>query len=161
MRFLAVAVLVFAFLFGVLYVERLVNKSVYKVGSILTPDATEIVTLVNSVDTVTADRYDSYQSPRGTDYVAPAATTLYIGYLIGAPDVAGAASVHVRIGYGDDAVSDSVAAPTNAVIVWDVSYENPANLLNPRSVWIPIPAGKYPFLQLTPGGNVQAVGIEQ
>ena len=161
MRFLAVAVLVFAFLFGVLYVERLVNKSVYTAGSILTVDPTELVTLVNSVDSLTAERYDSYQSPRGTDYQVPAGLTLYIGYLMGTADVAGAPPIHLRIGYGDDSVSDSVAAPTNAVIVWDASFEDPATIPNPRSVWVPIPTGKYPFIRMAPGGSIMAVGIAQ
>ena len=154
---------VFFFLLTVVvaYVDFQTGRETWTVGSITTRNETALVSLTNSMDILTDNRYDSYQSPRGVNYQTPAGVTLYIGYLMGTPDTAGSTAVHVRIGYGDEAVSDSLAAPTNAVIVWDASFENPANMSNPRSVWIPIPENKYPFLQLTPGGSVQAVGIER
>jgi len=159
MRFVWLAVLVFAFLFGVLYVERLATKPVYTVGSLLTPDATSLVALINSAGTLTADYYDTFESPRGTPYQVPAGKLLYIGALLGTPDVSGSAPIHIRVGYADDAVQNSVTPPTNAVFVHDASFDQPLTMPNPRSVWIPIPAGKYPFIQMAPKGSTQATGI--
>lgn len=133
----------------------------YKIGSIETWDPTELKTLVTSQEDVTSGRYDTLESPRGTDYVVPAGKTLYIGKLQGGTGQASGANGRIEIGYGDDGVADSVSAPTNALVVYQIRHRT-SDGLRPwdEDVWIPIPAGKYPYVRLGGAGNLTVVGIE-
>ena len=117
-----------------------------------------MVALVNSQDILTANSYDSFESPRGTDYQVPAGQTIYITNLLGFPHSPASTSEHFHIGYGDTAVNDSVAAPTNAIIVCDYSWESADGPPAPVPMFCPIPAGKYPFVQPSGDGNFQATG---
>lgn len=124
----------------------------WEVNDITFRNPARMIALVNSENPVTAGRYDTFESPRGTDYQVPAAGPIYLVQFHGTPLASVNAAIHVEIGYGDDAVSNSIAAPTNAVIVWNVAYPSADGLSLPVSVHLEIPAGKYPFIVST-GGN--------
>ena len=117
--------------------------------------------LVNSQDTLTAARFDSFESPRGTDYQVPANTTLYITEVVGRPNDAASTTEIVRIGYGDTAVNNSTAAPTNALVVCAYTLESSDGPALPVGLFCPIPAGKFPFIQPSGAGNYQVTGEER
>src|SRR3990172_3860628 len=62
-------------------------------------------------NTTGANRYSTFESPGGSDYVVPANTTLVITRLVYQSASLGDV---IAIGYGDDGVGDSASAPTNA-----------------------------------------------
>ena len=128
-------------------------------GSAVEVNLNELVALTNSQDTLTADNYDSFESPRGTDYVVPTDRTLYITSVHGLPHAAASTDQHFHIGYGDDGVDNSVSAPTNAVVVCDWSWEAADGPPAVLPLYCPIPEGKYPFIQGTGAGNYQATGV--
>jgi hypothetical protein len=112
------------------------------------------VALVSSTTPVTGGRYDSLESPRGTDYQVPAGQTLYITNWIGTPQMASGSSFTLEIGYGDTAVNNSVAAPTTPIVVYAVSWRTADGPPVNRSTWIEVPAGKYPFVRPVDGDAV-------
>ena len=128
------------------------------IGSGVEGPLSDFVALTNSQDILTADRYDSFESPRGTDYAVPAGKTFYLTALLGLPHVTGSTDEHFHIGYADDAVNDSVAAPTNPIIVCDWSWESTDSNPIVLDLFCPIPAGKYPFVYSSGAGNFQATG---
>ena len=130
----------------------------YVIGSTTTRDAGSGVALVASVSPVTADRWDSLESPRGTDYQVPAGQTLYITEIVGSPQVAASTSVTLTVGYGDTAVGNATSAPDAAVVVFVTTWEAADGAPLPIEVYIPIPAGKYPYVLPSGASNVQATG---
>ena len=107
----------------------------------------------------TAGRYDSYDAGQGTDYVVPADGSLEI-VLIRVP--AGTAGAVIQIGYADDSVADSVAAPTAAVVLFDQVFGTADTLLE-LPVRLVVPAGKHAWARSTGAGawSITAVGIER
>ena len=133
----------------------------YKVGSAETRDPTELKSLVNSARGLTADRYDTFEAPRGTDYVVPAGKTLYITKLQGNGNIPTANIIVVWVGYGDDGVADSVTAPTNSKTLSQIQAMQGNGYMMDLDVWLPIPAGKYPWVSFNQATwNFQAYGIE-
>ncbi len=130
-----------------------------QVGGLSTRDFPSVTALVNSTSPVTADYYDSYESPQGTDYVVPAGQTLYITSLQGHPLAAAATSTTVRIGYGDTAVNATTTAPTAATVVYTITFRTNDDPPAPYAVFIPIPTGKYPFMLVDQDVNIQATGV--
>jgi len=128
------------------------------IGSGIEGPLSDFVALTNSQDTLTAARYDSYESPRGTDYVVPAGKTLYIVSFIGWPEIAPSTDEVFDIGYGDDAVNNSASPPTNAIVVCDITWEGVDSNPVQTPLFCPIPAGKYPFVYSSGAGNFQATG---
>ena len=104
-------------------------------------------------------KYDTFEFPEDTDYVVPGGKTLYIVKLTYTGD---AANGRIRVGYGDDAKDNDVAAPTNAKFV-SLWYGAPvAEQKYTENCFIPVPAGKYPFIQgqtATLCTNIQAIEI--
>lgn len=129
-------------------------------AGITTIDGSTFIPLVNSTDGITSSRYDTYEHPRGSDYQVSG--QFHLVRIIGTPRTTGNTPVDVHIGYGDTAVSNSAVAPTNAVTLLDLSYSSGTDL-NDVIVWLPIPDGKYPWIQVTSGQlwNVQALGYEK
>ena len=131
----------------------------FEIAGATTRDPRDLVALVNSQATVQADRWDSFESPRGTDYQVPAGATTYIVQLEGVPATS-TQDVSIQIGYGDTAVANATSAPDAAVIVYAITVDD-GLLPAPREVLIPIPAGKYPFMLMDAAGNLQATGFEK
>jgi hypothetical protein len=138
------------------------------VAGLMTTDFSAVRSLTNSVTNVTNSRYDSYHHPAGTVYQVPAATTLHIGRVNGGPLTPQDTDVTVEIGYGDDAVSNSEAAPTNALRVFTATYKYDTGIPIFTPVFITVPAGKYPYMRLVIGNGsisapwaIQMTGIEQ
>lgn len=115
-----------------------------------------------SAETSAANRFDTLQSPEGTNYQVPAGKTFFISRIIWTGTALGNAVV---IGFGDNAVSDSVTAPTNAqnltpstIGVFRVTV---ANQVQSENLLIAIPAGKFPFIKSIGGAvAVQIEGVE-
>ena len=130
----------------------------FTVGSLTEGNWTNMVALTNSQDEITAGYYDSFESPRGTDYTVPAGETLYVVSFIGLPEVAASADQVFVIGYGDSAVNNSAGAPTNAIVVCALTWETIDGVPAQVPLFCPIPAGKYPFVVSSGAGNFQATG---
>jgi hypothetical protein len=128
------------------------------IGSLEDGNWANMVALTNSQDELGAGNFDSFESPRGTDYVVPAGETLYIVAFIGWPEVAQSADVVFAIGYGDDAVDNSASAPTNPIVVCVLTWESVDSDPVQVALFCPIPAGKFPFVVSSGAGNVQATG---
>lgn len=131
----------------------------YTLNRVQLGDWQNTVALTNSVSTVTANRYDTFESPRGTDYQVPSGQTLYINNLVGHHTTHGSAHASVQIGYGSTGVSNSATAPADAVIVFSYTEHDHDVQVEPIDVWIPIPAGMYPFLLVDQGAGYQATGV--
>jgi len=119
------------------------GPALYTVGSAETHDAGAVVALVNSTETIDAGNYDTFESPRGEAFTVGTGETLVIAVIV--------ASGTGDIGYGDDAVSNSTAAPSNTVTV--------CAFFDGGSAWCPVPAGKAPFVRVDQAGSVQATGV--
>ena len=152
---LAIAVILLAFGFGYLEVNP-INLAVNDTALLQ-----EKVALVSSTRPVTATRYDSFESPRGTDYKVPAGTTLYITQLVGFPQSATGTSEYVEVGYGDTAVGNSTDTPDATIVVFTTTWESIGGTPVVLSVFIPIPTGKFPYARMNAVGSIQAVGIER
>lgn len=117
------------------------------------------VALTNTQYDLTAFRYDTYQAPRGSAYRVPAGKTLYLVQIAGRPKTASSTPVDLQMGYADEAVADSISAPTGARVVWEVSWVAVNGPPDPIDVMVPIPEGKYPWVRASSTGNYQATGI--
>ena len=133
----------------------------YKVGSAETRDPTLLKCLINTQTQLDLNRYDSFDSPRGTSYQVPTGKTLYITKVQGSILQAAGADVGIEVGYGDTHVEDSVAAPTNVIPIYLTKFFTINGLQLDLDVWIPIPTGKFPYIYLMNNvGNFSAMGIE-
>lgn len=117
----------------------------YQVGNISFRSAGDGVNLVSSTSPVTAGRYDTLQSPRGSAYSVPADRTLYLGSILGTPHASASLDTTITLGYANAAVSNSSAAPDTPVIVFSYTYRTADGALLPADIFVPIPEGKYPF----------------
>ena len=133
----------------------------FTLGAHETVNASEVKGLVSSVDTITAARYDTLENPRGTDHVVATGKKLYITEITLAHAIAAGTEVRVEIGYGDDGVGNSVAAPTANKVVWGAgSLVANGNPIQMKCLAI-IPAGKYPYIRaITSGFGVSCHGSE-
>lgn len=95
-------------------------------------------------------RYMTFLKEDGTAYQVPAGKTLYIT----ASNYHGVAAGNLwNFGYGDDAVADGVAAPTNAKSVSVSIVVAVANTQYTLDVYAAIPALKYPYAFSSIGDN--------
>ncbi len=111
------------------------------------PDAQgRITTLVNPTLNIASGRYDSLDSPLGTDFIVPADREFHVtdGDMPHDPPE----SV-ISFGWGDTHVENSVAAPTNDVIAFRISLDD--NSPDEFSMHVIVPAGKYPFVRYEEG----------
>lgn len=136
------------------------TRPTYHIGRANDTNPDNIVGLVSSTTPVDADNFDSWQSPRGTDYQVPSDKTTYITDITGFPQVT-SGNIVMEIGYGDEAVSNSASAPTGATVVWSATWAAEAGSLQALDVWAEIPAEKYPFVHLDQQGAIQATGVER
>lgn len=133
----------------------------YKIGGAETRDPSELKALVGSAKNLNSGRYDTFESPRGTDYVVPAGKTLYITRVMGGHQLTGGSAADLGIGYGDTGVGDDPSAPTNAKMLWQVTFFTVNGLNVDVEVFLPVPAGKYPFALATGAGwGLSVFGIE-
>jgi len=133
------------------------SNPVVTVNGIDTRDLGKIVALTNSQTDVTSGRYDSFESPRGTNYQVPAGQTLYLAHIEGQSGSVGGLET-IRIGYSTETVDNQVASPAGAVTVMEFSL-NSATTDAHRDIFIPIPEGMYPWISMTGSGNLQATGF--
>lgn len=132
----------------------------YKLGSLGQDDLTgiQMVAAYMTAPGSTAG-YMTLENPVGTDYQVPAGQTYYITSLhISVTDTT-AINV-VRVGYGDNGVSEGASAPTNYVeLTGSFSTGNKGTL--ELNVLIPIPAQKYPCMRIVTGtpSSLTAYGI--
>lgn len=137
----------------------ILDKPTVIIGSASLPhkDFTNVRSLINRTDQATASRYDSLDFPRGSTFTVPANREFVVTEVC-AVDLSGAApaGTHALIGYGDDAVADSAAPPTNAVTLISVTTA----MSDCVDAWAKVPAGKIPFA-LSEGSNwdVTASGV--
>ena len=123
----------------------------------------EVITLINSsTSTPVLGRYDSFDSPRSTNYTVPTGQSLYV-YAIGWTN-ATSTPLTLLFGYGDTKVQNSAAAPTNLVVQYSATGQaNGEPMLLPLTV--AIPAGKIPVVYIGGTGNypsdVMAYGVER
>lgn len=116
---------------------------------------------ISATSGATGGRYDSLDHPLGTDYVVTAARTFWVYGIVTSSD---AAAITVTYGYGDTHVENSAAAPTNAVTLGEF-YLPAGGGLERVPVTVSVPAGKYPWAQVTGPANwpsrVTMVGVER
>ena len=132
----------------------------YTVGAAEVEDPTLIKALVGTAAEITGARYDSFDSPRGTSYSVTAGKTLYISKVQGTVTVAEGSTSTIQIGYGDDHVENSAGAPTTAVAVWNTTAFFRGPQLIDIDVWIPIPAGKFPYVVAAGTHTFSVTGVE-
>lgn len=92
------------------------------------------------------NRYMTFEVPCGTDYVVPAGKTLRITLV--QFDYSGAWA-KVRFGYGDDAVAEGAAAPSNPIFLTHGLMSLGTTARSEAKCSYDVPAGKYPFLYAT------------
>jgi len=128
----------------------------YKAGWATTDTPGDIVHLYASVNT--SGNYNVFSIGTSGSYQVPASKTLYI------TDInmySSNANIHATLYYGDTAVTNSAAAPTNAIQI-STSYASPtANTLTHISCFIAVPAQKYPHIRSgnSDGLNINVTGI--
>ena len=126
-------------------------------GALVVRDLDSVVTLTNSVNQITDDYYDTYETPRGTDYLVPTGKTLYVTHLEG-NNLKGAAHERIMLGYSTDTVTNSATPPTGAVIMVNFTFEESDISDIHEDIFMVVPAGNYPWIHLDGGGAVQATG---
>lgn len=157
MRFVWLAVATFAFLFGVIYVDRLAAT----VLALKTPITAYAATSGG------AGHYMTLESPVGTDYSVPAGKSFIITKVV---YTGGSIGDMIVLGYGNSGVGNGAPAPTSPVSLVGAAGATPTsplvveavNIAHVIEVSFSIPAGKYPFIQASGTvSSVQVIGIEQ
>lgn len=123
----------------------------YRAGYSVTDVPGDLVTLCGN-DTVANANYQTFLQI-GTAYQVPVGKTLYLTGLLLMPTVANAGIG--QIGYGDTAVSNSVAAPTSNFRITQQFLQATANDMKQWLIMAAIPAQKYPYYVATGGANVE------
>jgi hypothetical protein len=130
----------------------------YSAGASLTTDRSGTLQLVNSASVITDGNYDTFESPRGTDFQVPTGQTLTIAAWLAGLQTTGADAA-LEIGHGSTAVSNSASPPTDPIIVFSIPYRTSGGL-NGQPLLAEIPAGRYPFVRVTGADyGVSAVGM--
>lgn len=129
----------------------------FTLGGITVDDPTAFIPLTSSADSLTSGNYDTFESPRGSDFQVPDGKTLYIIHLEGVP-VNGAGGERITIGYSTNTV-DNGTIPVGAVIVSNFTFEEATTQDVHGNIWAPIPSGMFPFLGIVGSGSVQATGL--
>lgn len=119
----------------------------YKLGAGESQQPGDFKCLTNSQQDIGSSRYDTLETPRGTDYQVPTGKTFWITKVIGGTTDGAAGVAGVAIGYGNSGVANSVAAPTNSFVMAEIDHRFGGELLVNIDVLIPIPAGNYPWVQ--------------
>jgi len=129
----------------------------YKLGAVGTSDVSEVRCL--SCYVAAQSHYMTLETPVGTDYVVPADHTFYITKIF---YIGGADGTSILVGYGNDGVASGAAAPTTPVqLTQKLGYYTTATGEVEKEVAIPIPAGKYPYIQsVTSSVYVNIFGVE-
>lgn len=106
-----------------------------------------------------ANRYTTFQLPKTVYYQVPGEKVFNIGIINLWSDTAGPV---VKLGYGDNSVNESVAAPTNLVEVTDTFSCQEAGKEYTKNIYVLIPQNKYPCIK-TANGNVKVFicGLER
>jgi len=156
------AILLFVFsLAAVNYFSGTELSALFRIGAVETHTPSDLIALTNSQVTLTAGHYDTFESPRGTDYQVDSGQTLYIIEIKGTPVASASTDTRITIGYGDDAVDNSPNPATKAVIVFEMSFRTQDGLEQLMPVWVPIPTDKYPWVSSSQAINIQATGLSE
>lgn len=126
-------------------------KRLYKLGSLAQDTRTGLKTIFKLG---LKDKYNTLEAPQDTDYQVPAGAVYYMTRIACIGD---AANTVIQFLYGDDAVSDSAAAPTNPVIITPPYRCCTADICYPHDVFFEVPAGKYPAIHVTVGNAIAEV----
>lgn len=113
-----------------------------------------ITTLLNPTLNLGNGRYDSLDSPLGTDFIVPAGFEFHVtdGDMPHDPPE----SV-ISFGWGDTHVENSIAAPTNSVIAFRITLDDGSP--HEFTMHVIVPAGKYPFVRFEEGtGSLDGPG---
>lgn len=124
---------------------------------ITTRNPDSVVSLTNSVATVTDTFYDTF-TLGGAPYIVPAGKRLLIVHLEGVPEK-GAGAERIEIGYASGFVSNSVAVPPAYTKVMAYSFEEANVGEGHGDVWAMIPSGTYPTLLVWGDASIQATGV--
>lgn len=108
----------------------------------------DIRSLVNRTESASNGNYDSLDFPRGTTFTVPPGKTLVITSGC-AVNVGAAIGSQTEIGYGDDAVADSAAPPTNFVVL----FSGVCTATDLRPMYLRIPEGKVPYMRSHDSGG--------
>jgi hypothetical protein len=116
-----------------------------EIGQVTIPanNFSALTTLVNRTEDATGGNYDSLDSPRGSTFSTADSLFRILSFHFD-PNTAGAT---VEIGYGDDAVTDSVAPPTANQVVFSQTLSGTASATTP--VFIPIPRNTVPYARVS------------
>lgn len=125
----------------------------YRTGKTVHADATEVKSL--SAEVSTSTRYSTLGLPAGTAYQVAAAKIFYITRLL---SIYTTANGGFKIGYGDTAVTDSAAAPTNFVALTPFIPYATATIPVDVSLALKVPTGKYPCI-LSNGAAAAAYAV--
>lgn len=128
-------------------------------GFLATDETDDVKALYSEM---TGTNYDTLKSAGAIDFQVSAGKELMIAYMIMSGDWA---NVQFEIGYGDNAVSDSVGGPTNYKKA-SVKLFNIGNKTNEdQAIIARIPAEKYPCIYCPVGtinqANFAIYGVEK
>jgi len=144
------SILVLVLMFGLYSTSAFALIQAFRLGAVGQDSVAG--TVYATANSVTAIRYQTLESPVGTDYQVTAGYTLYITKIVWMSNTSGYQIT--EIGYGDTAVPEQVAAPTNAVAVITTLFGVAQGTQTLEGLWT-IPAGKYPYML----NNVENVTI--
>lgn len=123
-----------------------------------------IILLPKVLNSVTAGNYQTLYRAGVAPYAAYQVTAGKTLYIIGALIQTGTAgNKFTTTGYGDTAVDNSAAAPTNSQTLLDNLSLSATNLLTAVPLILAIPATKYPYIQQNATGHTIAIfwGFEE
>jgi len=131
------------------------NQSEY--GVIGASDGAAVTAFASVLD---PDRFDTFQSPVGTDYQVPAGSSLIITHLV----YSGAIDATVSLGFGTGTADNGADQPAGTTFILgtgDRSSIVATGDMRTLEVWASIPASHYPFVVSSSTGDIQIFGVEQ
>jgi len=117
------------------------------------------VTLLNATGSPTAGRYDSLDLPRGTEFVTSSSSPVIFTGITHTNTITG--SVTIELGYGRDRVTNSVAAPTDSVVLGRFTFPAESDAIT-IPVFLEVPRRRVPYVKLDGASwssDVVAIGL--
>jgi len=130
-------------------------KRLYKLGSLAQDTVTGLMTIFK---VGLKDKYSTLEAPKGTQYQVPVGKNFYITRVSSIGDIA---NTVFELFYGDDAVDNAAAPPTNVVYIAPPYCACLSDNWYPIDVFFKVPAGKYPGAYVKIGNCIVEIqGIE-
>ena len=120
----------------------------------------EVQQPLTATTTITDGRFDSFDLPLGTSFIASATREFIIG---GFTVNSSATDIRIDYGFGDTHVENSVGAPTNAVTQGSFVIQASAGLER-VPVFVKVPVGKIPFVRVVgdaSNGHITIIGVPE